>query len=419
MNKNDLISRHGPDLSIGTGGYAVVLTCVDKDRHRHNTTFADELSPGLISRGVDVRCLDYIRDIRQVSNALQDPACLFFVCFNGFGSELMVNLAPGHLLSTFDHHSKPLFDLMHDCPVHETMAHQIDSTGSYRQLLITDHSYAHLARVLGVRSVHTVPSITFPKTVGDSNAPLETRSINILLPVGLSNAAWTTERFGIASNYRSRVFREIFAAVTERASDDLQLDPLIETLLAFQEVPMPADLRDPDVRFLITSILDYVKFERRDRLIRHIQHLPVTVIADRNVRDVYKDTQLKFVEQQSFPDLIATMSNAKTVICPLPHHTGFHEHALSAFSAGAAVIAAPNEVLESNFTEEREILGYQSHQHLAALLEDCLAGKVDLQSIASRGREKAMSRFAPGRIAEIILSRYVSAMNRRSRAGTT
>ncbi|NPT42353.1 hypothetical protein GNZ12_13730 [Paraburkholderia sp. 1N] len=394
-------------------GYVVILTRLDTDRHRHNSTFADELAPGLISHGVEVRCLDYVRDVRQVGEALRDPACLFFICFNGFGSELMVFLSPGDLKSTFACHDKPLFDLMHDCPVHETMAHQVSSKGSFRHLLITDYAYGHLARMLGVENVHFVPSITFPTTLSGMNVPFDDRPIDVLLPVGLSSASWTKDRYAKPSGYKGRIFKEIFEAVTERASDDLNVDPLVHTLKAFQELQMPVNWHDPDVRFLVTSIVDYVKFERRDRLVRCIQHLPVTVIADRDVREVYTDTNLKFVRDQSFPDLIKMMASAKSVICPLPHHSGFHERALSALSAGAVVIAAPNEILETNFLDGYEMLSYGSHEALAALLEDCIHGEIDLRSIASRGREKAMATFPPGKIADIMVSRYRT-MRRRT-----
>lgn len=385
-------------------GYAVIFTNASKDTHNHNATFADEISPGLLSYGVSVRCLDYINDVRQVSEALRDPHCLFFLCFNGFGSELKISYAPGNLGSAFEYYQKPLFDLMHDCPIHEAMAHQIGSTGQYRKLLMTDYSYAHLARLLGVKNVHAVSSITFPRTIGQASLPLSARPIDVLLPVGLSSFQRARERYAAPRDYKERIFRQIFEGVTEYAVANLEVDPLIQTLLAFQELQMPVNLQDAHVRFLFTSIVDYVKFARRDHLVRSIQHLPITVVAERDVREVYKDTNFRFLGMKSFPELVRTMGEAKSVICPLPHHTGFHERALSAFSAESVVIAAPNDILETNFVVGRDMISYRSVEQLATLLESVVAGRIELQSIASNGKRKALDRFPPERIADIIVS---------------
>ena len=390
-----------------TDGYVVFLKRADRDIHGHNGVFIDELMYGFQNHGLAVRYLDYVHDVRQVTEAMNDPKCRFFACFNGFGSELMFQEAPGRLVSSYGFFKKPLFDLMHDCPIHESMAHQVESTDSQRHLFATDTTYAHLARLLGLRNVHTVSSITFPQTAPEILSAFESRSIDILLPIGLVQSSVMRERHSLATNYRGRVFREIFEAVTEVAANDLRVDPLIETLLALQQAQVHCDVQDPDIRFLVTSIVDYVKFERRDDLVRSIQHLPVTIIPDRDVSQRFKETSLKFIDSKSFRELIATMADAKAVICPLPHHTGFHERALAAFSGASVVVAAPNEVLETNFFHEQEMLGYSSHEELAALLEDCIDGKKDLESIGRKGHEKAMARFSPDRLADIMVSRYL------------
>src|SRR5689334_8083882 len=110
MNLTDDRSLEKSSDKPKKSGYAVLLTCLDKDRHQHNTTFVEELSPGLISHGISVQCLDYLKDVRQVTEAMRDDDCLFFVCFNGFGSELMVSMGPGNLQSAFSSYRKPVFD---------------------------------------------------------------------------------------------------------------------------------------------------------------------------------------------------------------------------------------------------------------------------------------------------------------------
>jgi glycosyltransferase involved in cell wall biosynthesis len=408
MKTSNHSSPRGALKDIPADSYAVIFTNTNLDRYKHNVTFAEELTPALRSSGVDVRYLDYIHDIRGVSEALKDPSCVFFICFNGFGSELLLSAAPGEILSAFANYRKPLFDLMHDCPIHESMAHQINSVGEYRRLMLTDYSYANLARLLGMRRVRFVPSISFPKTSAQTNTPLEQRSIDFLLPAGLSMARYTRERYASPSSYKGRIFKEIFECVTERAVEDLRIDPLQESFFAFQELQIPPDLRDPDFQFLVTSILDYVKFARREKLLEAIKHLPITVISNEGAEDAYRKTRLKFIAEQNFPDLVRTMGNSKAVICPLPHYTGFHERALAAFSAGSVVIAAPNDVLEATFIRGRDMYSYGDVGSLTSLLEEIVKGGSELQDMAQSGRAKALDQFSPTRIVDIILSDFLS-----------
>ncbi|SAL72110.1 hypothetical protein AWB71_04459 [Caballeronia peredens] len=387
--------------------YAVILTCSDIDKHKHNECFSNELTPAFLAQGLSVRKLDYLREVRAVSDAIRDEHCVFFVCFNGFGSELLHAAGqPGILASVFEYYGKPVFDFMHDCPVHESMAHQIASVGEFRRLLSTDYTYAHIARLLGVKNVRAVSSITFPNTITEGQRSHASRSIEVLLPVGLSRPDETRQRFARARNHKDRVFRELFESVVEFSLKNLNVDPLVEILLACQEAGVYADMHDPDMRFLITSVVDYVKFERRDRLVRAINHLPVTVISDYDVKEFYANSRLRSIGQRSFPSLLRTMNDAKCVICPLPHHTGFHERALASFTAGAGVIASPNEILETHFVQGRDMLTYQSEDDLAAMLEDVFAGRLDLEPLARSGRERALSRFPSMAIVETIISMW-------------
>ena len=352
-------------------------------------------------------CLDYVRDVRQLSETIRDENCAFFICFNGLGSEL-VNAAgtPGKLVSTFELWRKPLFDLTHDCPVQESMEHQLNSVGQFRKALFTGHSYAHLSRMLGSKSVLAVSSITFPQTVTTPLERIADRSIEILLPVGLSDPQAVRNRFRPPVSYRDRLLRELFESVTAVTVDDLATDPLTQMLIACQDANIAVNLRDPDMRFLITAVLDFVKFARRDRLVRAISHLPVTIISDHDVSERFSSTNLKLMKDRPFPDLIDTMGDTKIVLCPLPHHTGFHGRPLAAFTSGAAVFAAPNEVLETNFRQGRDMLTYKTHDHLAKLLASALAGDIDLQLMANNGERVAHELFSPRRLAETIVSQW-------------
>lgn len=388
--------------------YGVIFSNISKDKHQHNFTFSIEISESFKERGIEIRELDYIRDSRQVTIALQDPNCLFFLCFNGFGSELLIHYAPGDLRSAFDYYRKPLFDLMHDCPIHESMAHQVKSTGRYRTLLITDYSYAQISRLLGVHKVYVAPSITFPRVAAPVCKVIADREIEVLLPIGLSNAQWTKERFLDARNYKQRVYRDIFESVSENTVNDLEADPLMEMFRAFQELQISINFQDPDIRFLFTAVLDFVKFSRRDKLVSAVQHLPVTVISDVKPENLGEKSKLKFIGSRSFPALIETMENSKAVVCPLPHYNGFHERALAAFTAGATVIAAPNEILETHFTQGKEMLKYRNLEELVSVLEAVFAETLDLQAISAQGRKKAMTQFPPTRISDFVMSNLSS-----------
>ncbi len=92
------------------------------------------------------------------------------------------------------------------------------------------------------------------------------------------------------------------------------------------------------------------------------------------------------------------------MICPLPHMTGHHERALGAFTAGAAVVAAPNAVLETEFRVGQDLLIYRSAAELAAMLPDFLADHDRLRALADAGQKRAIERFSPRRLAQTMLS---------------
>ncbi len=395
------------------GGYGVALTCGEIDQWQHNAMFANELSPAFAALGAPLKRLDYRAQPRDVYSALKDADCGFFLCFNGFGSELQVSepelrgsraqSKPGSFRSAYEYFRKPLFDLMHDCPAHESMEHQVESQFSRRILLLTDYGYVGVAKTLGVRHARFVPSITFPTALPGPARPMRERSIEILLPMGFQDPEVSRRRY-VDISHRSRVYRVIFEAVVEACAANLRLDPLHEVQAACQEAGLGFDPRDADSRFLLTTTLDFVKFERRLRLVRAVAHLPVSIMSRSPFEEGTPGCRLRPIQTRSASEMLAAMADARCVICPLPHMTGHHERALGAFTAGAAVVASPNHILETEFNHGQGVLIYQSESELVDILERSLANPDWLEPIAARGREHALAHFAPRRLAETILS---------------
>ncbi len=164
------------------------------------------------------------------------------------------------------------------------------------------------------------------------------------------------------------------------------------------------NVRHADSRFLLTSVADAVKFHRRYSLMKALQKLPVTVVAEWPIADEFPNGRFEFSPAKSFSELLNMMANSQVVLCPLPHMTGFHERALGAFTAGAVVAAAPNAVLETNFVHGRDMLIYRNTEEAPDLLAELLAAPDRLQEIGEHGRSEAMTRFSPSRLAEIILA---------------
>jgi hypothetical protein len=328
------------------------------------------------------------------------------ICFNGFGTELNISTGalPNSTSSVFTAFNKPLLDFMHDCPAHDTMKHQVDAKFPQRILLMTDHGYANIARTMGFPNVSFVPSITFPATVGPDVTPIEDRSIPILLPVGLSPPQAVAERFLVSKEYRNRIYSTLFDAVTATALADWRIDPLAELLKACRDSDCGLDFRAADARFLLTAVVDYVKFARRRRLLRAIAHLPVTVISDRGLDEDLPGSNIRLLPPRSATGLLQAMADSQCVICPTPHMTGFHERALGAFTAGAIMLSMPNEVVETNFIAGQEFLFARSETEAATALETVLHAPKHSQSIAIAGRARAMSMFHPERLAAIFLS---------------
>ncbi len=314
--------------------------------------------------------------------------------------------SPGKLFPAYEHYDKQVFDLMHDLPAHETMAHQMEIDTPKRWLLSTDTTYAHVARLMGMPRVFNVPSITFPQTLREAAVNWDDRSIDILLAVGLSPSDHAAARLKESTTYLGRVYEQLFRSVVEIAVDQLRIDPLLELMRACQESGVPSNFRSADFRMLVTATVDYTKFERRNRLVKRLRHLPLTLISDRDVSDRYKDSQYSFVQSQKFSNLLHTISRSRMVVCPLPHQTGFHERALGAFTAGSAVVAAPNDVLETCFRNGTEMLTYNTLDELAAQLEYGLEHTDEMAAIGCAGRQKALDKFSPKRLVETLISMH-------------
>jgi len=385
--------------------YGVILNRRDIDRFCHTDLFAVELLAGFAAAGQPMRQFDYQADPERVLAALQDPQCRFFLCFNGFGAELLSSPSnPGHLVSAFEAFRRPIVDFMHDCPGHETMEHQVHATHTQRHLLITDYGYAAIACRLGLPNVRFVPSITFPTAFGGAPKASKDRDIEVLLPIGVSPPELSALRHRKDGDLKSRVYRDIFHAVTDAAVADLRVDPVTELDSASRCLDIALDFRRPDDRFLLSTILDFVKFERRRRLLRSVCRLPIMVIGDRDLADLPADSRFKFMPSRSATDLLLTMGNARCVLCPNPHMTGYHERPLSAFTAGAAVISSPNAVLETNFVHRRHILFYRNNEEAAELVSSMLRQPKQIEDIAVCGREQAFYYYKPARLIEIVLS---------------
>jgi hypothetical protein len=386
------------------GDYAVALICGEIDQWRHNTLFVNELIPAFAAQGVTLRMLDYRAQARAVNDALKDEACRFFVCFNGFGSELQVSdVQPGRFRSAYEYARKPLFDLMHDCPAHESMEHQVDSRFRRRFLLMTDYGYVSVAKSLGMRHARFVPSIAFPATLPGPVRPLRDRSIEILLPMGFQDPDISRRRHAGIS-FRGRVYREIFEAVVALCTPNLQLDPLNEVIAACREAGVAFDGRDADSRFLLTTVLDFVKFARRVQLVRSVEHLPVSIMSRAPIEAPTPVSRLRYIDTRSASEMMSVMGDARCVICPLPHMTGYHERAMGAFTAGAVVVAAPNHILETEFSPGRDLLIYKTEAQLVSMLERMLDDPSGLAEIAESGRARALRQFAPERLAATIVS---------------
>jgi hypothetical protein len=386
---------------VGTR-FATMLVRGEIDTYRHNRVFAAELEAGFASAGLTTKTIDYISQSDIVHRDLDDPDCLFFLCFNGFGSEINVAMGNGQLCSAFEARRKPLIDLMHDCPAHETMAHQIYATTASRYVFSTDYGYAEIAKSMGMPNVRFMPSITFPLHLAKALESSE-RTIDILLPIGLSNPEGASARHR-KDSLRNRIYSAVFEATTARCVADLSLDPIATLRSACLAAGLALDLRTEDSRFLLTTVADYVKFERRRRILSAISHLPVTVIGDRVPDATWPRGNIRFQPATSFADLLAVMARSRIVVCPTSHATGFHERVLGAMTAKAAVVSSPNLLIDSKFIDGEEFVSFGSEKDLAQRLGELLADRSRIQAIGETGHASAMQMFSPNRLSRLVLS---------------
>lgn len=382
----------------GADRYLVILVRADTDRFGHNLWFANELRPAIEAVGLGCRLLDYRKQAPAVLSALSDPRCRGFICFNGFGSEMVtVTAVAGELRSVFEYFNKPLFDFMHDSPAHEAMAHQVGATFEERLVLSTDYDYTAIAKSLGVRNVFHVPSITHPVTYAAIRSTA--RDIPILFALGLADPRLFAERLEGAT-IRGRVYRQLFDNAVDHAVNDWRRDPAVAVQDVYRDVGMPFDWRNADCRFLTSLVGDYVKFKRRRAMLDTLAGLPVTVVTDRDIGDA----RFEIRRQVSAVELLALMGASGIVVCPTTHFSGFHERPLAAMTAGAAVLSAPNGPLESHFMHGRDILFCTDAVSLRREAEMLLEDEERRLALSEAGQKRAIALFPPSRFVETIIS---------------
>lgn len=381
--------------------YGTILVRADIDRFAHNALFADELAAAFARRGWRTQTADYVRDSKKVFDALKDQACRFFLTFNGFGTEIRFpTLHPGRLEPAFQVFGKPVFDLMHDCPAHEGMAHQADVTFPLRRVFSTDYQYAGIATDMGVRDVTFAPSITFPHALSEL-APDGGRDIDVLLAIGTSLPDYTRQRIDTGT-IKGRLYRAVFDEVTAAAAADWQLDPIVELKRALRDLGILLDHAVPEHRFLLTLVLDYVKFARRRDLLAALSGLPITLVPDR--AGSYSD-RFRLEEARSATALLGLMARSRIVVCPTTHNTGHHERPLSAFTASAAVVSAPSRLLSANFSNGDDIVFANGPQAMRETIERLMSDGEGTGEIAAKGHERAMALHHPDRLVSAILNR--------------
>ena len=383
--------------------YLVILVRAEIDRFQHNSLFAQELVAAFARRGWKTIILDYIKDSKKVFEALRDANCKFFLSFNGFGTELeLPTIYPGRLEAAFQAFSKPVLDLMHDCPFHESMAHQLQSNYSARRLFITDYRYAEMASELGVRVVKPVPSITFPSAM-ETTASSGHRDVEILFAAGFLIPEYTHERFQ-PKNIKGRTYKYIFEQITSECGADWTLDPAVELKRSLAELGIHLNGLDVDHRFLLTATLDYVKFDRRYKILECLRGLPITLVADRKIDSEKLWSEVNLLEARTAADLLNLMARSRVVLCPTTHMTGFHERPLSAFTAGAAVVSTPCIPLQTHFSHGEDIFMARHGAELRSTLESLLADEALAKRVGQAGRQKAAELFHPDRLVGALLN---------------
>jgi hypothetical protein len=374
-----------------------ILIRRDVDRFGHNDLFADEISAALENAGWRARIVDYIANSREVFDALKDRNCKFFLTFNGFGTEILMPTAtPGRLHSAFEVFGRPVFDLMHDCPLHETMSHQLRSVMPVRRLMSTDVDYAWLAKAMGVRDVLPVATITFPHVASTLDVAA-TRDVEVLFAAGLCSSDISRDRIDTLTA-KGRIFRTVFDDVAGVCISDWSANPITELMQYMEDVGLATSPHDEEFRFLLSVLLDHVKFARRHAMLEALEGFPVTLVTDREPEKAMSNLTVE--ASRSARDLLSLMHRSKVVICPSVHALGYHERPFMAFTAGAAVVAAPNGPLQASFSHGKEFYLYQDRQSL----RDAVEASLDNPDVSLRGRQKALASFSPGRLVDTILN---------------
>jgi len=255
---------------------------------------------------------------------------------------------------------------------------------------------------LGVRSVKYTPSITFPQA---SNAFGEAaqRDIGVLFAAGFLTPEYARERYQ-PRDIKGRLFKHLFEQIVAACREDWTLDPAAEVKRGLADLGVRLNGSDVDHRFLLTTILDFVKFDRRLAMLEALRGLPVTVVPDRQLGSERIWSGADVLEARSARELLRLMGRSQMVVSPTTHMTGFHERPLSAFSMGAVVVSAPCVPLQTHFSNGHDAVFVTTPVELRRQVEMLLADPALARRIGSAGRAKANGFFSPDRLVDTMLN---------------
>lgn len=406
---------------------ARVVSVLPDGRLNHNVlrNAITLLGEAIEARGVEHRLLDgnqpdFQRDLLR---HLADPCCAVYLGHRYFDLGFVHSDAQGRVRrNLFEALDRPVFATIQDHPFSEFMWSRIEAASRTTHFAMPSAEFVDEARFINpaLTQFHTLaPAMTEPLPAADEIRPLSERSVDIFMSCAFfiiePHLEDLARQYAAANDPMKGVIDEVYE--TGMAERDR---PLLRLFLeayrrAFGEpltVGCPMTRRDRAVMRVLSCIDNRIRFDRRMRVLRQLAQLDpalrivVTLAPSAGERLAFLGGRdnIRLTGRIDAASARRLYLDARFAINVSPTYVSFvTERVSNAMALGCCVVSDRNSHIAATFAGGEEIL----------FLDDSGVGGLSAwfgerldqaQAIATRGRAKALERFAVARQADDLLA---------------
>jgi hypothetical protein len=191
---------------------------------------------------------------------------------------------------------------------------------------------------------------------------------------------------------------QLFDALCEIWRDDLTQSParILEQLLAQLGLELPDAERWQLEAMILGNANRFVRNSERLRIMRHFQHLPLTIFGE-GWQEVLPEAKFKFLPEISYYQSLEELCRTKIALNVQPlSYWGIGERAWNAAANGSALVCTRNALLDGIFTPGEEYIPFHldepALEEAATTMQQLLSNAALRREMTERARAKVLAR---------------------------